>query len=188
LHDSLCNLPTSYNLNKIDSLSLRLSSTTVTSGKNLARLISNKLIDSSGGERDSGYPPRTPWNNQDNSENPFSKDNNSKENKESQDKMPKRVERFNPPGGPPDDGSNSDDEPKPSQSPKIPSKYDKQPLSNLNLAEPAAKSYHFDLKLKPEMVPQWDGNADTLARWLNKINRLADGSTNVHQELGKIIP
>jgi len=38
------------------------------------------------------------------------------------------------------------------------------------------------------MVPQWDGNADTLARWLNKINRLADGSTNVHQELGKIIP
>jgi len=27
LHDSLCNLPTYYNLSKIDSLSLRLSST-----------------------------------------------------------------------------------------------------------------------------------------------------------------
>jgi hypothetical protein len=56
------------------------------------------------------------------------------------------------------------------------------------LAEPAAKSYHFDLKLKPETVPQWDGNADTLARWLNKINRLADGSADVHRELGKIVP
>jgi len=50
------------------------------------------------------------------------------------------------------------------------------------------KSYHFDLKLKPETVPQWDGNANTLARWLNKINHLADGSVNVHQELGKIVP
>jgi len=37
-------------------------------------------------------------------------------------------------------------------------------------------------------VPQWDGNANSLARWLNKINCLADGSTNVHRELGKIAP
>jgi len=36
-------------------------------------------------------------------------------------------------------------------------------------------------------VPQWDGNADTLARWLNKINRLTDGSIDVHRELGKIV-
>ena len=68
--------------------------------------------------------------------------------------MPKRVERFNPPERPPDNGLDSDNEPKPNQSPKIPSKYNKQPLSNLNLAEPAVKSYHFDLKLKPKTVPQ----------------------------------
>jgi hypothetical protein len=58
----------------------------------------------------------------------------------------------------------------------------------LNLTEPAAKSYHFDLKLKPETVPHWDGNANTLARWLNKINHLAKGSPDVHQELGKMVP
>jgi hypothetical protein len=56
------------------------------------------------------------------------------------------------------------------------------------ITEPAAQSYHFDLKLKHETVPQWDGNADTLARWLNKINCLANGSANVHLELEKIVP
>jgi hypothetical protein len=56
------------------------------------------------------------------------------------------------------------------------------------LAEPAAKSYHFDLKLKPKTVPQWDRNVDTLARWLIKINCLTDGSTNMHWELRKIVP
>src|SRR5882762_2255344 len=44
---------------------------TVTSGRNLARLISNKPTNSSEKERDSIYPPRTPWNNQDDSKNPF---------------------------------------------------------------------------------------------------------------------
>jgi len=62
---------------------------TVTSGRNLARLISDEPVDSSEKERNSNYPPRTPWNNQDDSENPFLKDNNSKENKDSQDKMPR---------------------------------------------------------------------------------------------------
>jgi hypothetical protein len=62
---------------------------TVTSGRNLARLISDEPMDSSGREKDSSYPPRTPWNNQDNSENPFSKDNNPKEVKDKQDKIPR---------------------------------------------------------------------------------------------------
>src|SRR5882762_3430389 len=62
------------------------------------------------------------------------------------------------------------------------------PLTKSKSDEPPVKSYHFNLKLKPETVPQWDGNANTLARWLNKINCLADGSVNVHRELGKIVP
>jgi hypothetical protein len=34
------------------------------------------------------------------------------------------------------------------------------------------KHYHFDLKLKPESVPQWNGNPDVLARWISKVNCL----------------
>jgi hypothetical protein len=44
---------------------------TVTSGRNLTRLISDEPIDSSEKERNSNYPPRTPWNNQDDSETLF---------------------------------------------------------------------------------------------------------------------
>jgi hypothetical protein len=116
------------------------------------------------------------------------KDNDPKETKDSQDKVPRRVERIIPSGGPPSDVSDLSSKSKPNQHPKILPKSNRQSLSESNLAEPAVKSYHFNLKLKPEMVPQWDGNADTLARWLNKINCLADGSTHMHRELGKIVP
>jgi hypothetical protein len=44
------------------------------------------------------------------------------------------------------------------------------------------------MRIKPESVPEWDGNADTLARWLSKINQLAGKSENIHKELGKVIP
>ena len=47
------------------------------------------------------------------------------------------------------------------------------------------KHYHFDLKLKPESVPQWDGNPDNLARWMSKINHLANNSPEIKEELGK---
>jgi hypothetical protein len=121
-------------------------------------------------------------------ENPFFKDNDPRETKDGQDGVQKQVERLIPPGGPPSNGSDSDSKSEPNRPPKIPLKSNRRPLPKLNLAEPAVKSYHFDLKLKPEMVPQWDGNANTLARWLNKINCLANGSTDVHQELKKIVP
>ena len=48
--------------------------------------------------------------------------------------------------------------------------------------------YHFYMRIKPESVPEWDGNADTLARWLSKINQLAGKSENIHKELEKVIP
>ena len=44
------------------------------------------------------------------------------------------------------------------------------------------------MKLKPESVPQWDRNPDVLARWISKINRLANNSPDIRLELGKIIP
>lgn len=33
---------------------------------------------------------------------------------------------------------------------------------------------HFNIKLKPENVPEWDGNPDMLGRWLNKLNALSN--------------
>ena len=38
------------------------------------------------------------------------------------------------------------------------------------------------------MVPQWDGNPDILARWISKINCLANNLPEINEELGKIVP
>ncbi|KZP33335.1 hypothetical protein FIBSPDRAFT_714700, partial [Athelia psychrophila] len=37
-------------------------------------------------------------------------------------------------------------------------------------------------------VPQWDGNDDLLARWMDKVNSLSYHSEDIHRELGKIVP
>ena len=44
------------------------------------------------------------------------------------------------------------------------------------------------MKLKPEMVPTWDGNKNTLARWVEKVRQLAETSPDIFRELGKIVP
>src|SRR5882762_3372838 len=102
------------------------------------------------------------------------------------EKIFKLVKRIMPSRGPSSDGSNSSSKSEPNQSPKILPKSNKRPLSKSNLTEPATKSYHFNLKVKLETVPQWDRNTDILARWLNKINRLTEGSSDIHWELRKI--
>ena len=35
---------------------------------------------------------------------------------------------------------------------------------------------YFDNKLHPDLVPEWDGNPDTLAQWILKVNHLAQPS------------
>jgi hypothetical protein len=57
----------------------------------LARLISDKPVNSSEKEEKSNYPLRAPWNNQDDSENPFSRDSNPKEPNDNQDKVPRHF-------------------------------------------------------------------------------------------------
>ena len=51
-----------------------------------------------------------------------------------------------------------------------------------------SKQAHFDLKLKQEMIPDWDGNEDTLLHWIHKVNSLASRSPVVAEQLGSIIP
>ena len=122
---------------------------------------------------------RIPWgNNKDNSENPFISDTRDKYIKPS-------LKIQTPPAEPPSDSSDSEPE---ENKPPIPPRSNHRPLPPTHDKAPARKSYHFDLRLKPETVPQWDGNSDTLARWILKINRLADKSEDVFEELGKVVP
>src|SRR6202041_3412608 len=117
---------------------------------------------------------RIPWgNNKDNSENPFISDTRDKYIKPS-------LKIQTPPTEPPSDSSDSEPE---ENKPPIPPRSNRRPLPPTHDKAPARKSYHFDLRLKPETVPQWDGNSDTLARWILKINRLADKSEDVFEEL-----
>jgi len=44
------------------------------------------------------------------------------------------------------------------------------------------------MKLKPEMVPTWDGNENTLTRWIEKVGQLANTSSDIFKELGKVVP
>jgi hypothetical protein len=46
----------------------------------------------------------------------------------------------------------------------------------------------FDLKLKATDVPEWDGDPDSLGRWLIKVNALATRSSSVFKQLGVVIP
>jgi hypothetical protein len=44
------------------------------------------------------------------------------------------------------------------------------------------------MKLKPETVPTWDGNENTLTRWIEKVRQLANTSPDIFKKLGKVVP
>lgn len=46
----------------------------------------------------------------------------------------------------------------------------------------------FDHRLKPEVIPTWDGDTDELARWIVKVNSLASLSRIVWRQLGHMVP
>ena len=47
---------------------------------------------------------------------------------------------------------------------------------------------YFDNKLGPDIIPEWDGNPDTLAQWMIKINHISQRSSTVYKQLGEIVP
>ncbi|KIJ32725.1 hypothetical protein M422DRAFT_265484 [Sphaerobolus stellatus SS14] len=47
---------------------------------------------------------------------------------------------------------------------------------------------HFDVKLKSDTIPTWNGNEDTLAKWILKVNHLAERSRQVYDQLGALVP
>jgi hypothetical protein len=130
--------------------------------------------------------------------NPFrnrsEKDKDSKDGRKDSKRSNKGSGNYQgrlPAGGPPSDSSDSDSEPSDSER-KVPPKRIKDNAPRIDHTAPGFvqtnRVPHFDLKLKPESVPQWDGNINTLARWISKVNRISEASTAVHQELGAIVP
>ncbi|KAJ6582283.1 hypothetical protein B0H19DRAFT_1252388 [Mycena capillaripes] len=47
---------------------------------------------------------------------------------------------------------------------------------------------YFDLRLKDTDIPKWDGNPDTLLRWIQRCNLIAEDGPKVWKQLGKIVP
>ncbi|KAF7974147.1 hypothetical protein HWV62_13251 [Athelia sp. TMB] len=108
--------------------------------------------------------------------------------------VPNRRQREAP--GAPDNDPNGSDSDGPSRGPgrnprpPIPPRSARRPTIPSGSTAPtsAPRGYHFDLKLKPESIPEWDGNEDKLARWIDKVNSIAKRSVDVHRELGAIVP
>jgi hypothetical protein len=121
--------------------------------------------------------PRTKEEQPNHQEDPFSDEGICKEPK-------KFISTVSKPPGPPSGDSSSEADSEPIK-PPIPPRSDKRPATVATTTDLKPKCYHFDLKLKPELVPQWDGNPDNLARWMSKINRLANKSPEIKEELGK---
>ena len=115
-------------------------------------------------------------------EDPFSDEGISKEPK-------KFIPIVSQPPGPSSDDSSSDSD-SDSELAKlpIPPWSTKRPAAVTNVSNSKLKHYHFDLKLKTKLVPQWDENPDILARWISKINCLANNLLEIKEELGKIVP
>lgn len=48
--------------------------------------------------------------------------------------------------------------------------------------------FYFDFRLKPDAIPEWDGNSDALSSWLLRLNSFARHSSTIRLQLGKIVP
>jgi len=46
----------------------------------------------------------------------------------------------------------------------------------------------FDNKLKPEIIEEWDGDPDTLIKWIESVNILSERSHLVYSQLGEVVP
>lgn len=124
------------------------------------------------------------------------------ENEESEDSEPAQRRpsvhlRTAGGDGPSDDDSSSDDS---SSGGRKPGKRDlpphqpspKKPIKPILRAPSKPKALDeeikFDTKLKRDAIPEWDGNADTVAHWILRVNELAKNSPTVYRQLGALVP
>ena len=106
--------------------------------------------------------------------------------------------RRNFPGGAPgpgdSDGDDSDDEGGngPSGNPRVPNLPSRNPFerSTGETPIPSARSAiepQFDMKLKMDAIPTWDGNPESLRRWFLKLNSLSKRSDIIYKQLGTLV-
>jgi hypothetical protein len=63
-----------------------------------------------------------------------------------------------------------------------------KPLSSfMDISDSLTTSHHLDLILKLESTPPWNKEGKTPAVWFTKFSRLLRNSTNIFQELGKVV-
>ena len=129
------------------------------------------------------YPPQKKWNDSD------QESNSHLEKYESLREIISAVLRSKGPPNLPDPSwdSEGNEEKGP---PKPPPKSSKRPIAPpiKSKTELEAKSYHFDLKLKTDIIPLWDGKENTLTWWIKKVGQLVDTSLDIFKELGKVVP
>ena len=128
------------------------------------------------------YPPCQGWKHlKEKGKNPFADSNSSREEISTVLRSKKLVD-------PPSDGSDLDDS-KGGKPPKHPPQSSKGPsaIPLKSKEKVSIKTYHFDIKLKLETVPTWDGNENTLAQWIEKVRQLAATLPDMFKELEKIV-
>lgn len=59
---------------------------------------------------------------------------------------------------------------------------------NVTQTPPRLGVPHFDLKLKVELIEEWDGDVDTIIDWFESVNALASRSDVVFTQLGELVP
>lgn len=99
--------------------------------------------------------------------------------------------RRSPAGDPnPSDSSSSDDDENGDRNRRGPGRPMPRPQRKLEQPAKSASTHeaHFDFKLKMDVVPTWDGDTSTLARWILRINSVAKKSTTVRRQLGMVVP
>jgi hypothetical protein len=63
------------------------------------------------------------------------------------------------------------------------------PHGNQGQARPLVlQDYHFERKLKTDLIPEWDGDPQTLLNWIRSVNYLAELSDPIFDDLGIQVP
>jgi hypothetical protein len=113
-------------------------------------------------------PPRQEWKHfKEKDDDPFADSDSPKEEIRTILRSKKLVD-------PSSDGSDLEDS-EGDKTPKITPQSSRRPsaVPLKSKEEVSIKTYHFNMKLKPETIPTWDGNENTLARWIEKVKQLA---------------
>lgn len=118
-----------------------------------------------------------------------SPDNYEGSGEEEEEESGKPIKRKINRGGPPsdDDPSDSSDASKPPRRPTN-KKPVQRPVDPPKDNERSTKEPQFDLKLKIESVPKWDGNTDNIIKWFARINDIATLSETIREQLGRVVP